>query len=286
MRHVWITLGRRTIVMSSLALLVVAVAALRPTTFKDHNGQHGDPASGKWTPCTDLGQGDPLKHLVTLHADYDAQKKSLKVPPPTPAELKAFYDAAFATCFIDDAEDDATLGTNAPTGESGPLGGATVRILPAAHVHNVKLTDLKVNNTGYFISEIRTVTGTRHTTVQAGGHEIVLGPDASTLFFYGRDNGGNLYLAEFDLGSFPSTTPAAAAPIYLVTAGTLQPGHVHHGHSAAFARFKDPSPLPPHTTSRYPDGSWIGCAPGCCVATGMEFQQNRTAPRVRRRHKR
>lgn len=271
---------RITLALAGLACAAAGISAT-PATKAKHYGWQGNRASpGDWISCSDKNHPSAKSAVITLDADV-GNGTGAPILSSSDAQVRAVYSAAFSTCFLSDADDDS-VGVNGPNQyEDGATGGAIVRVRPASYVNSLKAADL-TPNTGLFVADYYVRLGTYARPAAGGGPSTFSLPeDRSTLLWVGMDKNSKLYAVEFDLQQFPSvSSPPSGTTLRIVSYGnwTFNP-RVKHSRAAPFARFSDPTHDGVHAKARrhkarhrrfmYPDGTWVGCDPGCCTANGM-----------------
>lgn len=279
----------RTLAVGGLALAVAGFSVKsrreQAPTPKTHNGRQGDRVNRRWTKCDDSNAMNPNQAVTVLYATVKTTPQGrpyLDLTANDPAVYRALYEAAFATCFLEDVDP----GGPAPKGEQQYnqsedtiSDNVLIRLRPARFVHLAHYRADLTRNTGYFVADLLTRLNTRHTGVHdASNNEIVTPAGSSTLLWFGKDDNGQSYAAELDLRSFPNVLPTDS-PLFVnvLRLGVPVDGNHNGGKTfkAAFARFQEPmlGLRMQDTTRDIPDGTWVSCSIGCCIASNMIAMQ-------------
>ena len=259
---------------------------------KKYHGGHSA-VVGDWEPCDDKG-GVGTATGTKLTVAYDPSGpvgKKVSLTPATDAQVANVYAAAFATCFMSDYDPKGPTGSiNSAVPEyqhdekiaSGTGGSkAQLRFRPSMQVPKMKLQQ----GEGYVAADIFNMS-LNAKYVFPDGTEIL--PLHSVIFWIGMDASGQAYSAVIDLGRFPDLGTGGKSTVRLVSGGSLLETKLANDmkRPVAFARFSEPSHLltSPKTLpvkGYIPEGSWVGCQEGCCLATGISLLTGHAAPFVR-----
>lgn len=258
---------------------------------KKYHGGHSA-VVGDWEPCDDKG-GVGAANGTKLTVAYDPSGptgKKVSLAPATDAQVANVYGAAFTTCFMSDYD---------PKGPKGPINSADpeyqhdeatvsgannskaqLRFRPAMQVPKMKLRQ----GEGYIAADIFNMSLDAK-YVFPDGTEIL--PLHSVVFWIGMDDSGQAYSAVIDLGHFPDVGTGGKNTVRIVTGGSLRENKLAPDmkRPVAFARFTEPihlltSPMKTPVKEFIPEGSWVGCMEGCCLATGIALLTGHAAPFV------
>ena len=267
---------------AALLLLVPTIGA-RTVAKTRHMGKQAD-GKGSWTSCSDVPARPPTP--LALNAHYDGSKHSLTLTGNV-AQAVGVFGAAFAECFMDDADENKPPRTDYNQYHDTTLSYAVIRIRPVAQAH--RMSDaLLARNTGYIVADfnVRAVIKPRSFASRPLG---VVSEDHSALLWHGRDDLGTPYSALIDLRNFPATSEVTSlADVHIVASGGWIERPRTDKLTAAFARFTDPvRHSGRHRTPRrgpsmledeltighlFPvsvSTAWVSCDPGCCGVMDM-----------------
>lgn len=266
-----------------VVLILLPTIGARPAAKDRHMGKQAD-GKGDWKDCRDVPAREPKP--IKLGARYDKERNVVTISADLD-RVAAVYGAAFAECFMDDADENRPPASDYNQSHDTTLAYAVVRVRPTAEAFRMKDATLP-RGSGYFVADynVRVILKADVFKSRRLGR---LSVDHSALLWHGMDDDGHPYVALFDLRNFPQTSQVAAATdLRLITSGNWIERQYEDRRTASFARFGDPVRhlLPKSGTHRGPaterDGSlwksrrmqgmltaWMSCDPGCCGSTNL-----------------
>jgi len=231
----------------SATLQQVAVA-------KKHPGKNAN-GDGRWRDCTESSAPAPFKLSI--------DKGKLTAGE---TEIDALEAAAYAECFMQGL-DDATVGASRHQHEQlefvQPATTIGLRLQPASFAMAMRFDSTLAPGHGYIAGMFRHLYGGPFRT----DNRIIVHVAGASLLWMGKDVSGNPTYAVLVLKNYPERNGLATNKrVSLVASGAMKEKPSTTRRTVSYARFEDPGP---HAGNMVPDGSWIGCDAGCCVAGAL-----------------
>jgi hypothetical protein len=237
-----------------------------------HPGWRGNRVTGKHNRCDDATIKKPTMLKMTAAIAADGKSETMN---PSLQEVKDLFDAAYAECFMDGADDKPDDMGNVKfetqhDQKHFQVGADDIKLLlrPAA---NVALGN-PVSQDGYGLIVAEVFDTSAKDFTDPGVIVGTIKKKHAALLWMGRDKDGRNYAALIDLAGFPSYKPNPKQKDFSVMdSGPLDPPQKYpYKTDVAFARW-DHTHASPGARILIHEGSWVDCDPGCCSASAIQI---------------